>query len=182
MSGKKKEILEKSLKCFVENGLTKTTFSVLVKHIEIPRSLVYYYFQSKDELVIACAEEAAKRLEDDLMTVAVKNIKNLDDMFEKLQSRAFKNAPLMKFLASVASSVYYGDKIKPALKAFAGRYDKYAEQIATKLDISIDVIRPLVYITILSMTNYMIFEEETMLVPLIEEIKTEFYRNTGIKA
>lgn len=170
MQERKSYILEKSLECFMINGLVKTTMSVLVEHIGGPRALIYYYYPSKDALVIACAEEAAKRLEEKLMKIAIDNITDPELMFKLLKKNADDMAPMMRFLVSVAVSAYYGKMIKPAIKDFAGRYNSYAEQVSEKLNCDVEKIRPTVYMAILSMTNYMIFGEEELFAPQMQAI------------
>lgn len=173
MQERKKEILEASLECFIKNGLNKTSINVLIDAIQVPRSLVYYYFTSKDELVMACAEECAKRLEESMMAVAFKHIDDLETMEAELRKSAELHAPMMKFLVSVAVSKNYADRIKPAIASFSSRYDLYSEQVAKKLGCDIKDATPIVYIAIIAVTNYMIFGEESLLHPQFEYIKKE---------
>lgn len=64
LSDKKKEIVRICLKVFIQKGLLNTTSRELSAAINLQNAGIYYYFKSKDDLVIACAEEAAIQLED----------------------------------------------------------------------------------------------------------------------
>lgn len=63
---RKEEILTTCLNQFVEKGLYRTTSRDLSGALKLQNSGLYYYFKSKDEAVIACAEEASFLLEDGL--------------------------------------------------------------------------------------------------------------------
>lgn len=177
MKEKKEYILKKSLECFIKNGVIKTSISVLEAELCIPRALIYYYFNSKDDLVTACAEEAAKRLEDELMDIAVRYITRPDSMLENIKRAAQKKAPMMRFLATIAASSYYGEMIKPALKELAVRYNAYSDDIAQKLGCDADEIRPTVYMAILATTNYMIFGEESLFIPQMQTVIKELEKH-----
>lgn len=91
---------------------------------------LYYYFSSKDEAVVLCAEEAALRLENALISPAIKVLSNPDLMVKRLKSRADEMAPTMRFLASVCASKRYKDSVKPVLDRLSRRYDHYTDLIA----------------------------------------------------
>lgn len=51
------------LDCFVEKGLTVTTTTDLCDANNLQNGGIYYYFDTKEEMVLACAEEAISRIE-----------------------------------------------------------------------------------------------------------------------
>jgi len=70
----KKEIVNNCLELLVERGLTQTTTRELSKVMKLKSGDMYYYFNSKDELIIACAEEAVIRVENSLLVPALKEL------------------------------------------------------------------------------------------------------------
>lgn len=70
----KKEIINNCLELLVERGLTQTTTRELSKVMKLKSGNMYYYFYSKDELIIACAEEAVIRVENSLLVPALKEL------------------------------------------------------------------------------------------------------------
>ena len=84
---RKKEVINICLDHFISHGLETSTRS-LSKALKLQNAGLYYYFESKDEAVVLCAEEAALRLENALIVSAMKDIKNPDLMMKRLQSRA----------------------------------------------------------------------------------------------
>lgn len=72
--GREKEIINNCLELLVARGLTQTTTRELSKVMKLKSGDMYYYFNSKDELIIACAEEAVIRVENSLLVPALKEL------------------------------------------------------------------------------------------------------------
>ena len=168
---RRKEVINICLDLFIEKGLTATSTRDLSSALKLQNAGLYYYFESKDETVIACAEEAALRLENALIPSALREIHNPDVMMERLQKRANEMASTMRFLVTVCASSQYKDKMKPALDRLAERYDHYAEQIAKKLSCKKEEIETYVYMVITVVANYMIFYEDSLIYPQIQIAK-----------
>ena len=66
--------------------------------LKLQHAGLYYYFESKDEVAIACAEEAALRLEKALIPGALRDVSDPDIMMKLLQSGANEMASTMRFL------------------------------------------------------------------------------------
>ena len=169
---RKKEVINICLDHFISHGLETSTRS-LSKALKLQNAGLYYYFESKDEAVVLCAEEAALRLETNLIGPAIKEITNPDLMMKRLQSRADEMSPTMRFLVSVCVSETYKDQIKPVLDRLSGRYEQYAERVAKALKCEVDEILPYVYMGITAVTDYMIFREDAMVYPQIQIIKNK---------
>ena len=167
---RKKEVINICLDHFVKHGLDTSTRS-LSKALQLQNAGLYYYFQSKDEAVLLCAEEAALRLEDALLVPALKDINNPDLMFKRLQSRADELTPTMRFFTSVCVNDKYRAQMKPALDRLDQRYDHYADMIAKKLNCKKEDIEPYVDIAITAVANYMIFAEEVFITPQMQIVK-----------
>lgn len=168
---RKKEIINICLDHFICKGLSETSTRSLSRALKLQNAGLYYYFKTKDEAVLLCAEEAALRLENALIVTAIKEIMNPDLMFRRLKAMADKMAPTMKFLASVCSDNKYKDSMKPVLNKLAARYDRYADTIAKKLNCSKKDIEPYVYITITAVSNYMVFAEDEFVAPQMRLVK-----------
>ena len=162
---RRKEVINICLDLFIEKGLTATSTRSLSRALKLQNAGLYYYFETKDEAVIACAEEAALRLENALIPGALHDIGDPDIMMKRLQSRADEMAPTMRFLVTVCASSQYKDKMKPALDRLTDRYGHYAEQVAKKLNCNKEDVEPYVYLVITAVANYMIFSEFLLIAP-----------------
>ena len=159
---RKKEVINICLDLFIEKGLTATSTRDLSSALKLQNAGLYYYFESKDDAVIACAEEAALRLENALIPPALKEIYRPDVMMQTLHRKAKEMAPTMRFLVTVCASSQYKDKMKPALDRLAERYSHYADQVARTLRCEQRDIEPYVYMVITAVANYMIFCEDAL--------------------
>ena len=84
-SDRRKEILNVCLDTFINKGLSETTVRDLSTALKLQSGGIYYWFKDKDEAVVACAEEAALRLENSLIFPALKDIKDPDKMMKRLK-------------------------------------------------------------------------------------------------
>lgn len=166
-----KEIISICLDCFIEKGLTVTTTTDLCNANNLQNGGIYYYFDTKEEMVLACAEEAIFRIEQSAFSIALEDIKDIANMVDHLGTLADKLSPVMRFLVSVCVSQEYGEKAKPYLVQLAGRYPYYTERIAEILGCTKEKVEPYVHLSILALNNYMIFNERALFLPQIEAAK-----------
>lgn len=166
-----KEIIGVCLDCFVEKGLTVTTTTDLCNANNLQNGGIYYYFDTKEEMVLACAEEAISRIEQGTFSIAFEDIKDIANMMGHLGTLADELSPVMRFLVSVCVSQEYGNKVKPYLVQLAGRYPYYTKKIAEILGCTAAEVEPYVHLSILALNNYMIFNERALFLPQIEAAK-----------
>ena len=173
---KRKEIISVCLDCFVERGLTVTTTKDLCTAANLQNGGIYYYFSTKEEIVLACAEEAINRIEKSAFDIVLEDISDIRNMMNRLGALADKMSPTMRFLVSVCVSREYEEQIKPSLVRLASRYPYYTDKIAEILGCTKDEVEPFVHLSILSINNYMIFAERALFDPQIESVKKELMR------
>ena len=127
---RRREIIAVCLDCFVEKGLTITTTKDLCTAAKLQNGGIYYYFSTKEEIVLACAEAAIERIEKGAFGIVFEDIQDVKSMMDRLGALADKMSPTMRFLVSVCVSREYGEKVKSALSRLASRYPYYTEKIA----------------------------------------------------
>lgn len=171
--GRHEEVVSTCLDQFVKKGLYKTTSRDLSKALKLQNAGLYYYFQSKDDAVIACAEEASFLLEDGLIVPALSDIYDPEILVKNLFTRADSLALMMRFLAQVCSANEYMDEMKPALFRLSQRYQEYAKRFAQKLRCDVQTVEPFVYMSISSISNYMLFGEQSYIIPQMEMVKVK---------
>lgn len=168
---RKKELIDICLDCFIEKGLTLTTTKDLCDANNLQNGGIYYYFDTKEEMVLACAEEAISRIEQRAFSIVLEDIEDISNMMDHLGTFADKMSPTMHFLVSVCVSLEYGEKAKLYLVKLAGRYPYYAGRIAEILGCTREEVEPYVHLSILALNNYMIFNERALFTPQIEAAK-----------
>lgn len=173
---KRQELVGVCLDCFVEKGLTVATTKDLCKAAKLQNGGIYYYFSTKEEIVLACAEEAISRIEKAAFAIVLEDISDIKSMMDHLGELADKMSPTMRFLVSVCVSREYGEKVKPSLVRLAARYPYYTGRIAEILGCTDEEVAPFVHLSILAINNYMIFAERALFDPQIEAVKKELSR------
>ena len=162
------KVIDTCLDCFIEKGLTVTTTKDLCDALNVCNGAIYYYFKTKEEIVLACAEEAINRIEQNAFALVPGNSVAIADMMASLSELADKMSPTMRFLVSVCVSQEYGEQVKPYLVKLAGRYPYYTDKIAEILGCSAAEVAPYVHLSILALNNYMIFGERALFEPQIK--------------
>ena len=170
---KRNEIIGVCLDCFVEKGLTVTTTKDLCTAANLQNGGIYYYFSTKEEIVLACAEEAINRIEKSAFGIVLEDISDIRSMMDRLVTLADKMSPTMRFLVSVCVSHEYEEQIKPSLVRLASRYPYYTDKIAEILGCTKDEVEPFIHLSILAINNYIIFSERALFDPQIESVKKE---------
>ena len=125
---RRREIIAVCLDCFVEKGLTITTTKDLCTAAKLQNGGIYYYFSTKEEIVLACAEAAIERIEKGAFGIVFEDIRDIKSMMDRLGALADQMSPTMRFLVSVCVSREYGEKVKFALSRLASRYPYYTEK------------------------------------------------------
>ena len=166
-----KELINACLDCFVEKGLTSTSSKDLCKAGDLQYGGIYYYFETKEDIVIACVEEAINRIEKKAFGMALEDIEDISNMMDHLGSLADQLSPTMHFLVSVCVSNKYEQKVRPFLVQLASRYPYYTERVADILGCNKEEVEPYVHLSILALNNYMIFNERALFQPQIEAAK-----------
>lgn len=173
---RRKEVVNICLDLFVEKGLYKTSTRDLSKALQLQSGGLYYYFQTKDDVVVACVEAAIRRLEDVLISPVRKEITNPANMMKRLLSRADEMALVYQFVVTVCSDQQYRDKTKPILDELGERYEHYAEVFSKLLSCKVQELTPFVYMSITAITNYMIFREESFIAPQLKAVQLKLER------
>lgn len=176
---RKKEIIRTCLEVFTKKGLVNTTSRDLSAALNLQNAGIYYYFKSKDDLVVACAEEAAYQLETNLIVPLKNELDNPNQMMIDLQHKCDAMAPNMKFLAQAFTVEKYHKKLLPILTAMSERYKKYAQVFADILGRDVEEVEPYVYIGITAATNYMIFGENSYIKPQFDLLKKQLNFESG---
>ncbi len=165
---RKEEIVNRCLSTFMKNGLVDTTTKNMCDDLHMNSGAVFYYFKGKDEIVVACAEEAKRRIEEDLFGIALDDLERPERLAKDLHDRAISMSPLMKFFVSVCTTPRYEKAVHPLLNNLGNQYKYYIDQFAEKLDCTPEEVAPYVYIVINTMLSYMLFGKENFVAPQLE--------------
>ncbi len=139
---KRNQILADCLELFVQQGLENTSMNDLTKHCQIYKAAFYYYFKSKDEIVIECAKTYMTAL-DDMFFKEFLNVKpSLKEALQHGFEMVTKEKNKMRFIYQVISSPLYGKETQEELSAIYTKYLNYSEIFASIYKFDKELLRP----------------------------------------
>ncbi len=168
---RKKEVLDVCLKTFISHGLSETSVRDLSNSLNLQAAGIYWYFEDKDAAVVACAEEAANRLEHALLALTLKDAENPEKLIRSLIKHADDSRAMLIFYTSVCNLSKYAAKMKPSMIALADRYEQYVSAFAKKYEASYEEVAPYIGMAISAAVNYMILGIEGKNPPQLEIVK-----------
>lgn len=119
---REEEILAESTRIFAQNGFRATDVQVIADGLGIGKGTIYRAFPTKQELFLACADRAMKRLQDSIQAASA----NLDDPIERLKCaiRAYfkffdENPELVELIIQERSE--FKDRSKPTYFEYRDR-------------------------------------------------------------
>lgn len=167
------EVVDACLNLFVKKGLYQTSTRDLSKAIKLQSGGLYYYFQTKDQAVLACVERAIRTLEETLILPVTQELNSPACIIRNTLLRADKVAPVYQFVVTVCSDKKYQENTKPILDELGKRYQYYSEQLAAQLNCQTQDIAPYVYMCITAITNYMVFKELSFVAPQLQVVQNK---------
>lgn len=156
---RKKEIIDVCLNQFMETGLFRTTARDLGNALNMKSSALYYYFENKDEIVIACAEEAAIRIEDVLLLPVLNSLGDEKQYRAVAKEKMEESTPMMKFFTQVCTTNEYREAMQPVLDRMKARHHEYAVKLSRQLKCETEDVIPYLAACVAVVANYMVFGE-----------------------
>jgi AcrR family transcriptional regulator len=98
---RKKEILEKALDVFVDEGYEDTTFQKIAERCGITRTILYLYFKNKREIFSFSIKLFTEKLETELRSIAVDPDRNQGDKIAAILARVIETCAEHRRLLSV---------------------------------------------------------------------------------
>lgn len=157
---RREEIIDVCLRTFIKEGLMRTSSRDLSNALNMQPSGLYYYFKSKDEVVVACAEEAAIRMEQVLINPVLRSLDNKNEIMDMTTLEVEEMAPMMRFFTQVCTTKIYREDMQSILDRLKKRHSEYAAEFARKLNCKPEEVAPYMYACVAIVSNYMIFGEE----------------------
>ncbi len=170
---RKKHVIDVCLNTFVQKGLSHTSTRDLCEALNLNTGGIFWYFKTKDEIIIACAEEARHRIQNNLFCIAISDIETPYKLARDLHEKAIAMRPMMKFFISVCSLEKYNDALQNTLDTLGDGYKYYIDKIAERLCCKYEDVAPYVYIVINTMMSFMIFGRQDFQAPQLDLVMKE---------
>lgn len=170
MSGPKRnlerrtELLEICFDTFCKNGLENTGMKKLADACGVSNGALLYYFESKDNIVIASTAHCMAKVEDDFMAKAPMSFADIERFLREMPYLTAKlHGEKYRFMYQVYASPRYREYGKEFFRGVNVRYHQYAELLSGKLGMPTDYIQGMIYIFVRACVHYALFEDENYL-------------------
>lgn len=169
---KQTDIMEKSFDCYAENGLASVGIRKLAEACGCNSAVIYTYFRDLDDLIIKSTAHCMAKVEDDFMSLAPKDPKDVMRFIEEIPYwTARKHGKKYRFMYQVYTHPKYIEHGKKFFEGVNERYTEYAKMLEPKLGIPYTTITPLILIFIRACVHYAMFEDEYYLKTQMDVLK-----------
>ncbi len=154
------EFLEKIFPYIVERGLENVTIRELCKGTGIVQGSLYYRFPDKTSIVCEATEWGLKKVTDEIFDYVFASLDDLRGFFSNCLDEISKYKKELCFIYQLAASPVYGEKMRADGKELNFIYDKYIRRLSERLNCDEHTLRPLVYLFISAVLNYVVWDEK----------------------
>lgn len=154
------KILESTFSYLVKHGLENVTIRELCKGTKIVQGSMYYWFGDKTSIICEATQYGLKKVTDEILEYVFKNMGDLKKFFSNCLAEINRYKKEIRFIYQMAASPVYDEKIRIARKNFNFTYNKYINKLSVRLQCDEKVLRPLVYLFISAVLDYVIWDEE----------------------
>lgn len=156
----KNMFLKKVFPVLVEYGLENITIRELCKKTGIVQGTLYYWFKDKTSIVCEAAQYGLKTFTDEIFDYVFASLDDLRGFFSDCLYEVSKYKKELRFVYQLAASPVYGEKIRADGKELNFIYDKYTRKLSSRLNCDEHTLKPLVYLFISAVLDYVIWDEK----------------------
>lgn len=156
----KSELSARIFPYLVERGLENITIREVCRGTGIVQGTLYYWFKDKTGIVCEAAQYGLKTVTDEIFEYVFASLNDLKGFFANCLDEISKYKKEFRFIYQLAASPVYGEKIRKTGKDFNFIYDKYTHRLSLLLDCDEQTLKPLVYLFISAVLDYVIWDEK----------------------
>ena len=156
----KSELSTRIFPYLVERGLENIAIREVCRGTGIVQGTLYYWFKDKTGIVCEAAQYGLKTVTDEIFEYVFASLNDLKGFFANCLDEISKYKKELRFIYQLAASPVYGEKIRKTGKDFNFIYDKYTHRLSLLLDCDEQTLKPLVYLFISAVLDYVIWDEK----------------------
>lgn len=153
------EILEISFRYLTEHGLENTSIRDLAQETGMSLGSIYYWFESKDDLIINSVKYGLSKSSLKIFNYAFEAIDNVEVFLENIMNIVQEEQKALRVVFQAATSPVYGDTIRKNAKPLNNSYDECIEILARSMNASYEEIKPIVYLFVATVLDYIVWDD-----------------------
>lgn len=171
-NGIKENIMVKCFDCFAECGLLGTGTRTLMEYCGFKSNMLYTYFDNLDDLIVQSTEFCMSKVEDEFMQIAPKDLSDLDRFLDEVPHwTAEKHGKKYRLMYQIYTHPKYREHGKKFFDGVNQRYSDYAEDVSHKIDLPVEIVRPMIFIFVRACVHFALYEDEFYLQEQLRLIK-----------
>lgn len=169
---KKEQIMQACFECFAEKGLHGTGISAVAEYAGVSKATIYVYFEDLDRLITESTAYCMAKVEDEFMAKAPKSIDDVERFIDEIPYwTAQTHGKKYRLMYQVYTHPKYIEYGKNFFEGVDERYYRYAQALEPKLNISCEIITPLIFFFVRACVHYALFEDEFYLKSQMQLLK-----------
>lgn len=156
------EMLDRVFNYFVDIGLENISMRKLCSELNIAPGSLYYWFENKETLLFEAVGYGLKKIVNEIFDYAFNGFDDLKMFFDNCLDKVGLYKDELRFIYQMAASPVYGDKMRHKETDVNGVYGIYAEKLADYLGKDIEKVKPLLFLFISMILDYIIWEDRVM--------------------
>lgn len=153
-------IIECAYELFIKRGLEKVSMRDISNLCDMNINTIYYYFQTKSEIIICCVEYGLDRVSRQIFNVASSGDLKDDDFLSKILDYSLESKSELCWCYQVITSPNYNWLMKDVLIAVRKHYSNYIDNLAIQNECDTDDFKSLIKLSILVVKDYVITEDQ----------------------
>ncbi len=153
------EVLETSFDYLTEHGLENTSIRDLSTGTGMSLGSIYYWFSSKEDIVVSAAEYGLAKAAGALFEYAFDTMHELDIFTENFLDVVKKHQSALRIVYQVTTSPVYGARIRKKAEGINVEYEKYIEKLSKIVKIPYDELRPIVFLFIATILDFVVWDD-----------------------
>lgn len=181
----KVSLLKKCFEAFADLGLHGTGIRKIADYCECSTAMIYTYFENLDNLIVESTEHCMSKVEDEFMQIAPKDFADLERFLKEVPYwTAEKHGKKYRLMYQVYTHPKYREHGKKFFEGVNKRYTEYADEVAEKIGLPADVVRPMIFTLVRACVHFALYEDEYYLkeqLRLLKESIELFMEKYGIR-
>jgi len=174
---KRDYLIEKCYECFVKNGIENTTTRDFCAAAKVNANTLYYYFDSKSQILMECVNYGFRKLESELFNALNEFDKSSFEIFPRLVKIGLDYAPQMRFLYQAVSSPAFEEYREDQHKKVNAFYDRLGQELAKRFQCPYDLIKNYIFEIMTLLSYFSLWGSSDMAAIQFNKIFLEF-KNT----
>lgn len=154
------EVLDKVFAFLVKQGLENISIREICKGTGIAQGSLYYWFDDKTTIICEAAERGLKNVTDEIFGYVFASVDDSPSFFENCLEKISPYKETLRFIYQMVASPKYGEKLRRDGKYFKSMYDRYAEELAKRLNYDLDKVKPIVYLLVSAILDYAVWDDK----------------------